>query len=191
MSMTHYIASTKKLPLGEFGSSKAKICDINEKVKAIKFTSVQLPEDYVPLENIIDLTELDIKKNEIEIYETYNDAAGIYVQNIELQDEKIRKHFKNKFIYKVSPNWGKFFFSKELLSSDPQMYMLNKKCVNELFAYIRQNICENEEIEIYTCFINEECDERNDNLDMVIDLQNFNSSDGFELKEKQYVLVRE
>ena len=45
-----------------------------------------------------------IQENQIEVYDSMEDAAGIYVQQLEAWNEAVRKHFTNKYVYQVSPN---------------------------------------------------------------------------------------
>ena len=188
MSMAYYIASSKELPLGEFQSNKVKISGSNNKdIKAIKIISGQLSKDYTPVDKIIDISDLKIGEDGIKVYETYVDAAGIYIKNIELQDEKMKKQFKNKYIYEVSPNWGKFLISEGLKNQFPDVFAINKKCINDLFEYIRQNISNNDEIEMYTCWIGQESDQ---NFHTVIDLKDFILGDNFKFEENQYILIR-
>lgn len=188
MSFMYHIASNKELPLGSFGGKKSyKLENAKKETKAFKILSADLPKSAVPLEQIIDLSH--IKEDEIEVYDTFEDAAGIYVENIHPSNENVRKHFKNKFIYQVSENIGKFFFDPELLKNDRETFLANRKCITTLFDCIRNNISENECIEIYTCWYGKEGEERNYNLDTVIKLNDFIIGDSFELKEGQYILV--
>lgn len=185
MSMFHYIAASRELPTGSFGGRKPKA---GEPPKVIRFNAVMLPKGSVPLEQIIDLS--DVKDDEIKVYETYEDAAGICIQSLEEWNKGIKTQFKNHYVYQLSASWGSFSLNEKIKNCDIEHYKANIKCINELSNYIRRNIKENEEIEIYTCWANEEGEERNHNLDTVIDLKTFNIGDNFEFKERQYILVR-
>jgi len=185
MSMFHYIAANKELPTGSFGGRNPKA---GEPPKAIRFNSVMLPKGAVPLEQIMDLSKF--KDGEMEEYDTYEDAAGIFIQNLEEWNKGIKVQFRNHFVYQFSASWGSFNLNEKIKNWDIEHYKANLKCINELFNYIRRNISENEEIEIYTCWANEEGEERNLNLDTVIDLKTFSIGDHFEFKERQYILVR-
>jgi hypothetical protein len=186
MSLLHYIGANKKLPLGERGSKKINTGHESEtKRSAIKIKNANLPQGMIPLEQIIDLSH--IKPDEIEGYETMEDAAGIYVQELPPRYSEIKRHFRSKHIYMVSANWGHFNVNEEL---DRESYSANKKCLKELFKLIAENITEDGEIEIYTCWADEEEESRNRRLDMVINLSSFEVGDNFELKDKQYIVVK-
>lgn len=98
--------------------------------------------------------------------------------------------FKNPYIYQLSASWGSFIINEKIKNWDIEHYKANLKCINELFNYIRRIISDNEEIEIYTCWADEEGEERNYNLNTIIDLKTFSIGDNFELKERQYILVQ-
>lgn len=185
MSMYHYIAASRELPTGSFGGGKPKA---GEPPKVIRFKSLMLPKGVAPLEKIIDISKF--KEDETEEYDTYEDAAGIYIQNLEEWNKGIKAQFKNPYIYQLSASWGSFILNEKIKNWDIEHYKANLKCINEFFYYIRRNIFENEEFEIYTCWANEEGEERNHNLDTVIDLKTFSIGDHFEFKERQYILVR-
>jgi len=186
MSIMHFLAANKEMPLGSFGEKSIK--NATKDKKAIQFKNVELPEGYIPLEQVIDLS--DIKEEEIEVYSTYEDAAGIYVEKVPTENENVKKHFRNQFVYLVSANIGKFIVNDEIKKANEQMYLANKKCVSELFEYIRNNKGENEEFELYSCWFGEEEQERDINLDTVIELKEFQIGDNFYLKEQQYITVK-
>lgn len=188
MSLFHYIGANKKLPLGERGSKKINYCcDSDGKRTAINIRSSNLPEGMIPLDQIIDLSH--IKLNEIEEYETMEDAAGIYVKEVPPCYNAIKKHFKSKFVYWVSANFGIFLLNESIKERYIDSYSANKKCLKELFKLIEENINGNEVIEIYSCWADEEEESRNRKLDMVINLSSFEIGDNFELKDKQYIVV--
>lgn len=189
MSIMHYIAAGSALPMGESGGKKLREVNRSEKkVKAIRFISEKLPEGAVPLEQIIDLS--DIKEDETEVYATFEDAAGIYVEDITPQEDAVRKHFRNQFVYRVSPCWGNFFINEQIKNMHPDRYKASRKCLTELFEYIRRNSAAGEEVEIYTCWYDEGEKARNDDLDTFIDLKAFVIEDDFGLREGQYIVVK-
>ncbi|HBV97979.1 MAG: hypothetical protein JL50_01285 [Peptococcaceae bacterium BICA1-7] len=188
MSIMHYIAASKELPLGDYGKKKSKETNIEKIKKAIRIKSAEIPKDSVPLEQIMDLSF--IKEDEIEVYDSIEDAAGIFIHSIFSWEDAVRKQFKNKFIYKVTPNFGNFILNDKIKSSDNETYKANTKCISALFDYIRRYICDNEEVEIYTCWAGEENKERNHHLNMLIELKTFSIGDSFELKERQYILIK-
>jgi len=156
MSVRHYLAANKILPIGEFNSS------------------------------IKNKTNIDNHS-----YKSLEEAAGIWVQKFEPQPHNIEilKHFKNSNIYTVSPNWGKFFIYPALKEKFEDSYYANRKCILELFNYIRENICDGEEFEIYSCWTGEESNQDN-KLYEVIDLKHFNLGDEFSLDENKYILIK-
>jgi hypothetical protein len=188
MSIFHYIGANKKLPLGERGSKKIdRGCGVDSKKVAISINSSNTPEGIIPLEQIVNIP--DINFNEIEEYETMEDAAGIYIQDIHPIYAEIKKHFKSMYIYEISANFGRFQVNERLKELNEEGFTINKKCLIELFKFIEENINENEEIEIYTCWADEEEEGPNRKLDMTINLNSFEIGDNFELKDKQYIVV--
>jgi hypothetical protein len=188
MSLFHYIGSNKKLPLGERGSKKIDNGYMaGNKRSAIKIKSSNLPKGMIPLEEIIDLSH--IKPNEIEEYETMEDAAGIYVQVVPTSYNAIKKHFKSKYVYWVSANFEIFLLNESIKERYSDSYIANKKCLKELFKLIAENINEDEEMEIYSCWADKEEDPRDRRLDTVINLNSFEIGENFELKHKQYIVV--
>lgn len=127
--------------------------------------------------------------NEIEEYETMEDAAGIYIQDVHPIHSGIKKHFRAKYVYRISANIGSFQVNQRLKELNRELYKINKKCLIELFKFIEESINENEEIEIYTCMADEEKKLRNNKLDMTINLNSFEIGDNFELKDKQYIVL--
>lgn len=58
-----------------------------------------------------------------------------------------------------------------------------------MFKYIRDNLCEGEEFEIYSCWAREESIHDN-KVYKVIDLKSFNIGDEFSLWDKEYILIK-
>lgn len=186
MSMMHYIAANRELPLGESGGKKLRDVDESRhKVKAIRFQRMEQPEGSVPLDQIIDLS--DIKEEETVVYETLEDAAGIYVQEIEPRAEIVRKQFKNRYVYQLSSGFGDFFLNKDLQTLYPDRFAANRKCLKELFDYIGRNIGDHEEIELYTCWYGEEEEEKNQALTAAVDLKTFSLGNDFKFSDRQYI----
>lgn len=188
MSIYYYIGANKELPLGSRGK---KIINngYNDDTpkKIIKIKNCKLHEGSKPLEEIIDMSKF--KENEIVEYETMIDAAGIYIEEVFSTHSKIKKHFKSKYIYQIAPSFGQFWLSQKLFELDDECYLVNKKCVEELFKYIDENLGENEEIEFYSCWDSEEEMPRYKGLDKTININNFQIGDYFELEDKQYIVV--
>ncbi|AEV69445.1 hypothetical protein [Acetivibrio clariflavus] len=156
MSMIHYLAANRELPLGSFNS-----------------------------------TEKNAPDSERRVYKSMEEAAGIYMEKLDpkIYSGEIAKHFKNSNIYVVSPNFGKFFIYPDLKERFEESYNANRKCLIELFKYIRDNICEGEEFEIYSCWTGEESIHDN-KVYKVIDLKSFKMDDEFSLDDKEYILIK-
>ncbi len=124
------------------------------------------------------------------MYATYEDAAGIFVEKLPMENSGVKRHFKNSFIYRIQPNFGKFCIDDEIKKINEQMYLASRKCINELFDYIRRNKGENDAVEFYPCWYGEEDHDRNPELDLIIDLKTFEPGDKFDFKEQQYIMIK-
>lgn len=182
MSLLHYLAANKLLPTGEFGSIKIK--DANNP-KAIVFLKAEQLEGTTPLNQIIDMPEL--QEDEIVVYESSEDAAGIYIMAIDHEYRSVQKQFKNKFVYSLSPNFGIFQVDDELKRISIECYRDNKKCVDTLFNFIYSQVTPGESIELYSCWAGEEEEEKNGKLDTCIDISTFEMGRTFKLQERQYI----
>lgn len=71
----------------------------------------------------------------------------------------------------------------------PDDYKASVKCVTVLFDLMR-NIGDNEaSFELYSCWIDEEQKDKNEELTQTISLSAFRLSDNFELKDRQYFFI--
>lgn len=86
--------------------------------------------------------------------------------------------------------YGSFHLSERLKSHSIEAYNSNKKCLEELFKHIEENISDGEEFEIYTCWADEEGEERNKKLDKVIDLKSFVIPESFDFQEREYIVIK-
>lgn len=73
---------------------------------------------------------------------------------------------------------------------DKEMHKASIKCVRELFKYIKQNLVSDEEMEFYTCWAEEEDQEKNKSLDKVISLNNYNFDTPFKFEDKEYIIFK-
>lgn len=189
MSLFHYIGSSKELPLGERGRRKSSADKSSGKLtKAIRFRSAHLPEGAIPLEQIVDLSH--IQEDEIEVYDSMEDAAGIYIQDLGTWNGEIRGHFTNPFVYQIAANWGGFSVHPNLKENFPEQYKAHVKCIRELFDLMKEYGSDHEQFELYTCWDGEEKQRKNEKLHKIIDLKIFQLGDEFELKDKQYILIK-
>ncbi|TLS51715.1 hypothetical protein FE782_14580 [Paenibacillus antri] len=183
MSLFHYIASNNPLPLGETGGRKSALDKSGRMpTKAFHFLSnessyVHFPGDYPS----------SICEDEIEVYETIEDAAGIMIYDLHQGYDTIRKHFKQPYVYGIAPNWGSFHFNLEVKELFPEDYRASVKCVTVLFDLMKKIGDDQAVFELYSCWIGEETQERNPELDTFIRLSIFTLGDQFELKERQYI----
>jgi hypothetical protein len=178
MSLMHYISANKELPLGVIGKKEPKQIGMSlEKLKKTKAC--------MPIETLIEKGILVPEK--VKVYDSLDDLGIIKIGNIYDGNEVVKKHLKNKFVYKL---YGSFHLSERLKNHSIESYNRHKKCLEELFKYIKENISDEEEFEIYTCWANEEGEERNMELDKVIDLKSFIIPESFDFIEKEYIVIK-
>lgn len=184
MSLYHYIASSIPLPLGEMGGRKSSL-DRSGHVppKAIRFLSSEATG--VPLQ--WDFSS--IKEEGIEVYDTLEDAAGIYISELGQSNEAIRKQFIQPYVYVIAPNWGKFHFNPEMKRLLPKDYKACVKCVTVLFDLMRESGDHQERFELYSCCVGKEIEERDEKQTKTIRISTFLLGDRFELNDRQYVSI--
>lgn len=181
MTVHHYIASSREIPLGHYGR-KANIVPIS-KITDIEIKGAKTKKSKTnKYKNNINLNE-----QYMVVYERDEDFLGISVSDLDGYDE-IRGKFSNPFVYHLD-------CSK------------HRKGYRELFKYIDENLLEGESIEVYTCLDGAELKEKFDSFDIVVNLKtkhfqndvgNFKLnekclfdevSERFSFRERQYVLV--
>lgn len=135
MSRFHYIGSATELPLGERGSvlSAKTYNEVKNSPEYKKQREVIRLQGIIPLEDIVDLSHL--RAGDHLVYDSEEDAAGIFIEELGYWNDEIRKHFRSPFVYRISPNWGGF-------------------------------------------------------SDRILDLTSLSLEDGFELREKEYVVIK-
>ncbi|MDP4093694.1 MAG: hypothetical protein Q8920_10075 [Bacillota bacterium] len=182
MSSVLYIASDRELP----------ITPLKKAAKVITFKSEKPPEGCIPLDQIIDLSDVmeNLSEDEVEQFDTYEDAAGIVIRDLSVDEKEIGKQFKNKFIYELSASWGDFYLNEMLKNKFPSNFKANRKCICKLFEFIKENAGIGRGMELYKCWIGEEGQDRNKQLDMEIDLKSFVLGDSFELEDRQYIVFK-
>ncbi|WP_144463192.1 hypothetical protein [Bacillus pumilus] len=116
----------------------------------------------------------------IEVFETEEDFEGIHIDYLDPFYEAVRNKFTHPFVYEL-----------EIIHS-----------LRALFQFIEKELSTGETIEIYSCLNELETKEKDDQLDVEIDLSkkrfgkhiNFKGIDElidmFELENLQYVLVK-
>lgn len=186
MSVMYYIASNRELPIGESGIRKLKSAD---NPKMIRFIDEEPSEGSVPLESIIDLS--GIPEDEIECYQSYEDAAGICIREIRGVEECVRIQFQNKWVYSLQATWGNFTLNEVQKIHFPQMYKANMKCITELMDYCKRNM--NGEMELYICWAGDEGKIRDQRTDKVISMGSIRLeafSECIDSTEQQYILLK-
>jgi len=186
VSLYHYIGSKRELPLGQRGGVRVENKDNKSAFNIIVFKNGDPPA--IPVERLYDTAE--IKEDEIEVYDSMLDLVGIYISRLNEKNMLIRKHFENPFVYMIEPSWGGFDLSPLLKQNFPEYYKRHVKCIEELFKLMQDYGTDGDEFELYSCWINEENEPRDDSLTRVIDLSSFTLADNFELKDKQYIKIK-
>ncbi|WP_256757564.1 hypothetical protein [Cohnella sp. WQ 127256] len=184
MTLFYYFATSHEFPTGSFGQKKTVmtlmhyVTHVNPSEKENPFMQVLL-EKYPEGDKLMD------------IYETEEDAAGLYITGpIPIQDPS--HVFRHPFVYQVNSEGGSFHINDEIKESFPTSYQKNKKCLTELFDYLRQNMELGEELELYSCWAHGRerlLEPPNKELDLVLDLTTFRLENEFEWKERQYIRV--
>ncbi|MDN4620581.1 hypothetical protein QCD85_20865 [Paenibacillus sp. PsM32] len=192
MSRFYYIASSYELPLGERGGIFHTL-PYSEWITSPEYLAnqeKQRADGMVPLTDIVDFSTFADRN--IIVYKTQEDAAGIFIQEIPRWAGVLQKHFHHPFIYMISPESGDFNIEADPDQyEDLDAYRASLKCCRELFKLMEEYRGDAEDFELYTCWSGEEDEPRNIKLDRVIDLNTYDvAQQGFEMLEKQYVLVK-
>ncbi len=182
MTLYTYIGSNRELPLGDRGG--ARMVTEGSISNMIVFRDSNHP--WVPVTRFNDTS---IQENEIEVYDSAVDLAGIHISPLHEGNMGIKKHFSNPNVYMIDANWGHFTFSSKLIESSPEQYKVNMKCFAELVNLMRDYGVVGDTFELYACWVEEEGNPRNDSLDYEIDFDLFPALESFELRDKQYIRI--
>ena len=190
MSRFHYIGSATELPLGERGSvlSSKTYNEVKNSPEYLRQREALRDQGMIPLDDIVDLSHL--RDEDCLVYDSEEDAAGIFIEELGYWNEEIRKHFRSPFVYRISPNWGGFSVSPKLKDTLTGSYNASLKCCRELFKVMTDYGVSGSEFELYTCWAEEEDHPRNKKLDRIFDLASLSLEDGFDLREKEYIVVK-
>ena len=182
MTVHHYIASSREIPTGDYGS-KAQIVPISH-ISEIKIRGLKTPKKTKTNKY---RNNNKINEQYMVVYETEEDFLGIFVSELDGYDE-IRSQFSNPYVYHLS-------------CSD------HRKSYRVLFEYINENLLEGESVELYTCLDGHELKEKINSLNIFVNLTtkhfqndigkfNLNEkrlfdelSERFSFRERQYVLI--
>lgn len=189
MSLFHYIGSEVPLPLGARGGRRSSLdrCT-TEQPTAIRFLTYELPEGSQPLYEVMDMSW--VKEEETAVYDTVEDAAGIYI--MELEDKRrtaIQKHIKLPYIYGVGANYGNFRLSQELKENYPQDYRAHRKCITTLFELMQEVGGSSATFELYSCWYDQEKLDRIEELTRYNELSSYQIEGDFELLDRQYYWI--
>lgn len=185
MTQFYYIAAAHELPTGSFGKNGTTITlidyvtNVNPAVKD-QWTMKALLEKYPEGDKLM------------EIYETEEDAAGLYVSG-PLTAQNYSHVFRQPIVYQVDADGGSFKIDDEMKRSQPLSYRTSLKCLTELFHYLRRNMREGEEVELYSCWADGRgrfADAPQKELDLKLDLSAFQLGDEFDWKDRQYIRVQ-
>lgn len=140
----------------------------------------------VPLEQLFDLSHL--RAEQFLVYDSMADAAGIFIQKLSDGNKPVRQHFRHPFVYQISPNCGQFTLHPARLEKFPDEYEANQKCIRELFRLMEEYGEAGDEFELYSCWIGEETEPKKSSN--TIELQKFTIDREFELKDREYIVVK-
>lgn len=184
MSLFYYIAAAHELPVGSFGKRKT-VMTLLDYVTNVNPAA----KDQFPLQILMEKYPEGDKL--MEIYETEEDAAGLYIAG-PIIGQDYSHVFRHPFVYQVHPDGGSFQINDEMKGSQPLGYQTSKKCLTELFDYLRRNMGAGEELELYSCWADGQerfTDTPRTELNLVLELSGFQLEDEFEWKERQYIRV--
>lgn len=192
MTQFYYIGSPVPLPLGERGSvpSKRTYSEVIASPEYIAKQEELRAQGMVPLSDIVDLSH--IRNEDSLLFDTEEDAAGIYLAEVHYLNAPVTKQFRNPYVYAVSASWGSFEVKPEHAELYPESHKASLKCCRELFKVMKEFAPAGDvEYELYACWADEEEFPRRRKLDRIIRLADFDPErEGFQLEEKQYIVVK-
>ncbi|AIQ30664.1 MULTISPECIES: hypothetical protein [Paenibacillus] len=186
MTLFYYIAADRELPAGSFGQRGTMM-----KLKDYLMQNDPAALDKFPVKGMRESGTLEGKM--IEVFETAEDAAGLYVSG-PLTQEDSSHLFKKPLVYQVNPEGGSFQMISEVAEPYPGAAVTGRKCVAELFRYLQDNLLPGEQFELYSCFADDtgrfgELPRKE--LNRQISLSGFQAEPDFEWKNRQFIVVSE
>ena len=164
MTVHHFIAANKELPVGSYG--------MNAIVKPIEEVNLRLVGHGLIKEKRNKYKESENQKAQYAlVYETLEDYYGFSICDSGGYKKLVQHKFTNPHIYELT------------LNGDDKVY-------SELFTYINDHLEDNEKIELYTCLDGYEHKPRNPGLDIDINLKTLHFTNflgHFKLNEKSYI----
>ncbi|WP_218918846.1 hypothetical protein [Paenibacillus borealis] len=126
-----------------------------------------------------------------EVYETEEDAAGLYISG-PMTNQDSSHLFKKALVYQVNPDGGGFAINTGKQKLHPGAEVTGRKCLTELFHYLNSNLLPGEQVELYSCtaygtdrFLEPRCKE----LDRNIHLSAFQLKEDFEWLPRQFIVI--
>lgn len=144
MSDVIYIAASKKLPTGAFGQKQST--GENRKKLIEQAYHQAINKEKGTIFEFLDVNEIDWE--DVEVYDSWEDAAGIYVSEIDDKEIAVKQVFKNPFVYRLG---GTFYFNEKMKEYNMDLYRERKKEFIVLIDYLYSNIEGDEFIELYNC----------------------------------------
>lgn len=106
MSLFHYMASSIPLPVGERGGTKSSL-DRSGPMPPKSFHFLSSGKSAIPPDWLFnDDRQASLKDEEIAVFGSLEDAAGIYIDELTPNSEAIRQHFVHPYVYRIAPYWG-------------------------------------------------------------------------------------
>ncbi|WP_232841466.1 hypothetical protein [Caldicellulosiruptor acetigenus] len=177
----HYIAANKELPVGGFGFKQSE-GEQRKKWLDMVYKQAKNKEKGTIFE-FVDIEDIDW--DNIEIYDSLEDATGITVCDLTDEEMAVKENFKNPFVYRLT---GIFYFSEKMKERDLELYKARKKELNVLFEYISSNITGEEIIELYSCEWGKWTEKPK--IITEIDLSTFVFPEEFELRCGEYIIFK-
>ncbi|MDQ8738065.1 hypothetical protein [Paenibacillus sp. LHD-38] len=185
MTQFYYIAASHELPTGSFGQKKTAmtlihyVTHMNPAAKDHPFMQILL-EKYPQSDKLM------------EIYETEEDAAGLFITG-HITNQDSSHLFRHPLVYQVNSEGGSFHINDEIKQISLSSYKSNKKCLTELFDYLRLHMEIGEELELYSCWAQGRerfLETPKKELDLVLELSTFRLGNEFEWKDRQFIRVK-
>ncbi|MDN5389245.1 MULTISPECIES: hypothetical protein [Bacillus] len=180
MTLHHFIGANKVLPIGEFGTNPTF-----KAISELKIKGINRNKHFQAKNN-----RHNSKSSLVKVYETEEDAYGIDIFDLDPGYEAVRNKFTHPYIYEVQGYLH--------ANNTPGQ----RKSIRSLFLFIEKHLSKGETIEIYSCFDGQEDENRDERMDVVINLNTLqfgkhikfkdinHLSQIFYLEDKQYVLVK-
>ncbi|KAA6449369.1 hypothetical protein [Bacillus swezeyi] len=179
MTLHHFIGANKKLPIGEFGRNPTL-----KPISELKIKGIDVNKRFQGKKN-----RNNSGNSLVKVYDTEEDAYGIDIVQLDPGYEAVRNKFTHPYIYELQGYLH--------ANNTPGQ----RKSIKSLFLYIEKYLSKGDSIEIYSCLDGYEDEDKDESMDVVINLNTLqfgkhikfkdinHLSHIFYLEDKQYVLV--